>query len=80
MNPIAKSHVPTIMKEQSEHSVSHIGLGKVLKGKGAIIQLELMNQIDVGYRFLLQMAYHSCVHLSTMGRLLILHGKILHQK
>lgn len=51
MNPITKSHVPTIMEEQSEHSVSHIGLGKVLKGKETI-QLELMRQIEAGHRII----------------------------
>ncbi|TQR07793.1 four-carbon acid sugar kinase family protein [Psychrobacillus soli] len=51
MNPITKSHVPTLMEEQSNYSVSHIGLGKVLKGKEAI-QLELMRQIEAGHRII----------------------------
>lgn len=51
MNPITKSHVPTMMEEQSSFSVSHIGLGKVLKGKEAI-QLELMRQIEAGHRII----------------------------
>lgn len=51
MNPITKSHVPTLMEEQSNYSVSHIGLGKVLKGKEAI-QLELKRQIEAGHRII----------------------------
>ncbi|SFQ08873.1 Uncharacterized conserved protein YgbK, DUF1537 family [Psychrobacillus psychrotolerans] len=51
MNPITISHVPTIMIEQSQYPVSHIGLGRVLKGKNSI-QLEMMKQIEAGNRII----------------------------
>ncbi|MCK1998133.1 four-carbon acid sugar kinase family protein [Psychrobacillus psychrodurans] len=51
MNPITISHVPTIMSEQSQYPVSHIGLGRVLKGKNSI-HLEMMRQIEAGNRII----------------------------
>ena len=51
LNPITLSHVPTIMEQQSKHSVSHIGLGTVLKGKDAI-HLQLMQHIEAGNRII----------------------------
>ncbi len=51
MNPITKSHVPTIMQEQSKLPVSHIGLGNVLKGKSSILD-ELTKQVTAGNRII----------------------------
>ncbi|WP_033542533.1 four-carbon acid sugar kinase family protein [Planococcus sp. CAU13] len=51
MNPIRKSHVPTLMKEQSVHTVAHISLSTVLHGKEAIKE-ELVHQLEEGHRII----------------------------
>ncbi|WP_017380460.1 four-carbon acid sugar kinase family protein [Paenisporosarcina sp. TG-14] len=51
MNPITNSHVPTLMTEQSQHSVVHIGLGTVLKGKAAI-EAEMIRYIQASHRII----------------------------
>ncbi|MDM5333493.1 four-carbon acid sugar kinase family protein [Ureibacillus composti] len=51
MNPITESFVPTIIQEQSSHSISHIGIQHVNKGEAHLVKV-MEKQILDGHRIL----------------------------